>query len=59
MFHYPLSGPDLTYISLLIIFCIIEYVTNPWDKGWAALIYVIHVQNVEVQISKDKELNNK
>ncbi len=24
----PLSGPDLTYISLLIIFCIIEYVTN-------------------------------
>ncbi len=26
--HCPLSGPDLTYISLLIIFCIIEYVTN-------------------------------
>ncbi len=26
--HFPLSGPDLTYISLLIIFCIIEYVTN-------------------------------
>ncbi len=26
--HYPLSGPDLTYISLLIISCIIEYVTN-------------------------------
>ncbi len=25
--HCPLSGPDLTYISLLIIFCIIEYVT--------------------------------
>ncbi len=26
--HFPLSGPDLTYISLLIIFCITEYVTN-------------------------------
>ncbi len=26
--HCPLSGPDLTYISLLIIFCIIEYGTN-------------------------------
>ncbi len=26
--HCPLSGRDLTYISLLIIFCIIEYVTN-------------------------------
>ncbi len=30
--HCPLSGPDLTYISLLIIFWIIEYVMNkkPW-----------------------------
>ncbi len=30
--HCPLNGPDLTYISLLIISCIIEYVTNkkPW-----------------------------
>ncbi len=26
--HCPLSGPDLIYISLLIISCIIEYVTN-------------------------------
>ncbi len=26
--HCPLSRPDLTYISLLIISCIIEYVTN-------------------------------
>ncbi len=26
--HCPLSGPDLIYISLRIIFCIIEYVTN-------------------------------
>ncbi len=33
--HCPLSGPDLTYISLLIISCITEYVMNkkklePW-----------------------------
>ncbi len=26
--HCPLSGPDLTYISLLIIPCIIYHVTN-------------------------------
>ncbi len=26
--HCPLSGPDLIYISLQIIFCIFEYVTN-------------------------------
>ncbi len=26
--HCPLSGPDLIYISLLIIHCIIYYVTN-------------------------------
>ncbi len=26
--HCPLSGPNLIYISLLIISCIIEYVTN-------------------------------
>ncbi len=26
--HCSLSGPDPNYISLLIIFCIIEYVTN-------------------------------
>ncbi len=36
--HCPLSGPDLTYISLLIIPCIIYHVTNketlnlePWQ----------------------------
>ncbi len=26
--HCPLSGPDMTYISLLILSCIIQYVTN-------------------------------
>ncbi len=37
--HCPLSGPDLTYISLLIIPCIIYHVTNketlnlePWNS---------------------------
>ncbi len=39
--HFPLSGPVLTYISLLIIPCMIVYVTNnkepwtlnqPWDR---------------------------
>ncbi len=35
--HCPLSGPDFTYISLLIIPCIIYYVTNkqtlkPWEN---------------------------
>ncbi len=28
LLHCPLSGPDLIYISLLIIPCIIYYVTN-------------------------------
>ncbi len=32
--HCPLSGPDLTYISLLIIYCIIEYVTNKTLNPW-------------------------
>ncbi len=42
LLHCPLSGPDLIYISLLIIPCIIYYVTNketlnlePWlYKCW-------------------------
>ncbi len=40
--HCPLSGPDLTYISLLIIPCIIYHVTNketlnlePWTLNHA------------------------
>ncbi len=33
--HCPLSGPVLTYISLLIIPCMIVYVTNkPWTPWW-------------------------
>ncbi len=37
--HCPLSGPDLTYISLLIIFCIIEYVTNKTlNLTWAFIL---------------------
>ncbi len=44
--HCPLSGPDLTYISLLIIPCIIYHVTNketlnlePWYKNPCAAFY--------------------
>ncbi len=41
--HCPLSGPDLTYISLLIISCIIEYVTNkkklePWYLSFSQTV---------------------
>ncbi len=32
--HCPLSGPDLTYISLLIIFCIVQCVTNKTLNPW-------------------------
>ncbi len=32
--HCPLNGPDLIYISLLIIFCIIEYVKNKTLNPW-------------------------
>ncbi len=35
--HCPLSGPDLTYISLWIIFCMIEYVTNKKSLNHAVL----------------------
>ncbi len=31
-FHFPLSGPVLTYISLLIIPCMIVYVTNNKER---------------------------
>ncbi len=47
----PLSSPVLIYISLLIIFCIIEYVTNkkPWTLNTHTHtqththIYIIHI----------------
>ncbi len=41
--HCPLSGPDLTYISLLIIPCIIYHVTNKetlnLEPCWYIYIY--------------------
>ncbi len=40
--HFPLSGPVLTYISLLIIPCMIVYVTNnkePWTLRTLNLDY--------------------
>ncbi len=48
--HCPLSGPDLTYISLLIIPCIIYHVTNketlnlePWTLKWGERHYLVPV----------------
>ncbi len=49
LLHCPLSGPDLIYISLLIIPCIIYYVTNketldlgPWYIYIYIYIYIYH-----------------
>ncbi len=39
--HCPLSGPDLTYISLLIIPCIIYHVTNKETLTLTYNIYII------------------
>ncbi len=42
--HFPLSGPVLTYISLLIIPCMIVYVTNnkePWTLSCIRLCVVV------------------
>ncbi len=56
--HCPLGGPDLIYISLRIIFCIIEYVMNkrtivPWTLNMltgrhacVGLLFEIHVMHV-------------
>ncbi len=48
--HCPLSGPDLTYISLLIIPCIIYHVTNketlnlePWNAHEVTLRAVLEM----------------
>ncbi len=38
LLHCPLSGPDLIYISLLIIPCIIYYVTNKETLNLEALL---------------------
>ncbi len=38
--HCPLSGPDFIYVSLLIIPCIIYYVTNKETLIWVLLIGV-------------------
>ncbi len=40
--HFPLSGPVLTYISLLIIPCMIVYVTNN-KEPWTLNLESIHV----------------
>ncbi len=54
--HFPLSGPVLTYISLLIIPCMIVYVTNykePWTLVWMSDIrFSIQGKGIEICISK-------
>ncbi len=43
-FYFPLSRPVLTYISLLIIPCMIVYVTNnkePWTYSFIILMSVL------------------
>ncbi len=44
LLHCPLSGPDLIYISLLIIPCIIYYVTNKETLTLGCLSYTFHLQ---------------
>ncbi len=44
--HCPLSGPVLTYISLLIIPCMIVYVTNN-KEPWTLNLVVNHVFNLK------------
>ncbi len=51
--HCPLSGPDLIYISLLIIPCIIYHVTNketldPWIFGrmWVTKELLVHIDSI-------------
>ncbi len=39
LLHCPLSGPDLIYISLLIIPCIIYYVTNKQTLNLELVLY--------------------
>ncbi len=37
-YNFTVHGADLTYISLLIIFCIIVYVTNTNLESWAVVL---------------------
>ncbi len=58
--HCPLSGPDLTYISLLIIPCIIYHVTNketlnlePWYT-WSLFEVIIYIICLYIWEAKSK-----
>ncbi len=43
--HCPLSGPDLIYISLLIMLCIIENMTNKWNlEPWTSREYITRIR---------------
>ncbi len=43
--HFPLSGPVLTYISLLIIPCMIVYVTNN-KEPWTLICLIDNIKNM-------------
>ncbi len=47
LLHCPLSGPDLIYITLLIIPCRIYYVTNKETLIWVLLIGVKMVHTLQ------------
>ncbi len=55
--HCPLSGLDLTYISLLIISCIIEYVTNKKTLNLDLKPYVDRNQTVCAEVRAFAVLN--
>ncbi len=53
--HFPLSGPVLTYISLLIIPCMIVYVTNN-KEPWTLNMSVLHFLCVD-QLKSSREIS--
>ncbi len=53
LLHCPLSGPDLMYISLLIIPCIIYYVTikKPWpDLDFGLVLFMVLWQSPDTPV---------
>ncbi len=60
--HFPLSGPVLTYISLLIIPCMIVYVTNnkePWTLILGVLTLILGGCNITNNVSFSQSIHVK
>ncbi len=53
--HCPLSGPDLIYMSLLIIFCIIEYVTNKKNLETNHIRLLLNLSRNKMLVLKRKD----